>query len=135
MLLLFHLCYTLFVGDKMNDIKFDDDIKYMCSGYVGIKSLDDYERKVYILRDARKFIDAYVEDSDFKDFNFDDFCFQMEKEYSHLEHLQDALLLINAMNGPVDLILLGSGISVTFIFYPDSSLLSADKYLHHSTII
>lgn len=90
----------------MNEIKYDDDIKYMCSGYVGIKSLDDYERKVYILRDARKYIDSYVEDSDFKDFNFEDFCFQMEKEYSHLEHLQDALLLINAMNGPVDLILL-----------------------------
>ena len=90
----------------MNGIKYDDDIKYMVSGYLGIKSLDDYERKVYILRDARKFIDAYVEDSDFENFEFDKYCDYIDKEYTYLEHLQDALLLINSMNGPVDLILL-----------------------------
>ena len=90
----------------MNNINYDDDIKYMCSGYIGIKSLDEYERKVYILRDAKKHIMNYVEDSKFEDFNFDEFCNQMDKEYSYLEHLQDALLLINNMNGPVDLILL-----------------------------
>jgi hypothetical protein len=78
----------------------------MVSGYLGIKSLDEYERKVYILRDARKFIDSYVEDSDFEDFVFDKYCDFIDKEYTYLEHLQDALLLINAMNGPVDLILL-----------------------------
>jgi hypothetical protein len=90
----------------MNNIKYDDNIKYMVSGYLGIKSLDEYERKVYILRDARKFIDSYVEDSDFEDFVFDKYCDFIDKEYTYLEHLQDALLLINAMNGPVDLILL-----------------------------
>ena len=90
----------------MNNIKYDDDIKYMVSGYLGIKSLDEYERKVYILRDARKFIDSYVEDSDFEDFVFDKYCDFIDKEYTYLEHLQDALLLINVMNGPVDLILL-----------------------------
>jgi hypothetical protein len=90
----------------MNNIKYDDDIKYMVSGYLGIKSLDEYERKVYILRDARKFIDSYVEDSDFEDFVFDKYCDFIDKEYTYLEHLQDALLFINAMNGPVDLILL-----------------------------
>ena len=90
----------------MNNIKYDDDIKYMVSGYLGIKSLDEYERKIYILRDARKYINAYVEDSNFDNFNFDEYCEYIDKEYSYLEHLQDALLLINVMNGPVDLILL-----------------------------
>ena len=90
----------------MNDIKYDDDIKYMVSGYLGIKSLDDYERKVYILRDARKFKDAYVEDRELADVEFDQYCDYIDKEYTYLEHLQDALLLINSMNGPVDLILL-----------------------------
>ena len=79
----------------MNDIKFDDDIKYMCSGYVGIKSLDDYERKVYILRDARKFIDAYVEDSDFKDFNFDERrdWRALQEEYGEFRSLMDIALV------------------------------------------
>ena len=48
----------------------------------------------------------YVEDSDFEDFEFDKYCDYIDKEYTYLEHLQDALLLINSMNGPVDLILL-----------------------------
>ena len=41
-----------------------------------------------------------------KDFDFDLYCEYIDKEYSYLEHLQDALLLVNVMNGPVDLILL-----------------------------
>ncbi len=90
----------------MNDIKYDDDIKYMCSGFIGIKTLDEYPRKVYVLSDARNYIMEYVKDSNFIDFDFDDFCYQMEREYTHLEHLQDALLLLNRINGPMDLVLL-----------------------------
>ena len=83
-------------------MKNDDRIKYMISGYYGIKTLDSYPRKLFILKDIEEHIKDYLKLNKVEGFNYHELAEELSKR-SLKEKLQDSLILINEMNGPIDL--------------------------------
>ena len=80
------------------------EIKYMVSGYLGVQSLDQYVKKVYLLKDMKEYIFDIVKANDIQDFDFE----TLKDELSSLplvDKLQDALIILNEMNAPMDIIL------------------------------
>lgn len=83
-------------------MQFDDPYKYMISGYYGIELLDEYKDKLYLLKDIKNYINAYLEDNRVPNFDYDSLNREIEKNNSEIDKLQDALLLLNNMNGPME---------------------------------
>ncbi|MCR4581480.1 MAG: hypothetical protein K5666_03105 [Bacilli bacterium] len=87
-------------------MQFDDPYKYMMSGYYGIELLDEYKDKLYLLKDIRNYIDSYLEDNRVPDFDYEALNREIERNNSDLDKLQDALLLLKDMKGPMEAVLL-----------------------------
>lgn len=83
-------------------MKFDDRIKYMISGYYGIKTLDSYPRKLFILKEIEEHIKDYLKTNKVEGYDYKKLAEEL-KNRSLKEKLQDSLILINEMNGPIDL--------------------------------
>lgn len=83
-------------------MKFDDRIKYMISGYYGIKTLDSYPRKLFILKEIEEHIKDYLKKNKVEGYDYKKLAEEL-KNRSLKEKLQDSLILINEMNGPIDL--------------------------------
>ena len=45
-------------------MKYDDNFKYMVGGYFGIKTMDEFSSKLYVLKDIENYIKKYVSMSD-----------------------------------------------------------------------
>ena len=87
-------------------MQFDDPYKYMISGYYGVELLDEYKNKLYLLKDIRKYIDAYLEDNRVPNFDYEALNREIETKNSDLDKLQDALLLLKDMKGPMEAVLI-----------------------------
>ena len=83
-------------------MQFDDPYKYMISGYYGIELLDEYKDKLYLLKDVKKYINNYLEDNKIPDFDYDKLNRDIETNTSEIDKLQDALILLNDMNAPME---------------------------------
>ena len=86
-------------------MKYDDRIKYMLSGYFGIKKMDEYSRKLFVLNDVEKYIKDYLKYNKVEGFDYYALANEIEKT-SLKEKLQDSLILLNEMDGPIDLTLM-----------------------------
>lgn len=83
-------------------MQFDDPYKYMISGYYGIELLDEYKDKLYLLKDIKKYINNYLEDNKIPGFDYDKLNRDIETNTSEIDKLQDALILLNDMNAPME---------------------------------
>ncbi len=83
-------------------MKIDDPYKYMISGYYGIELLDEYKDKLYLLKDIKNYINDYLEDNRIDGFDYDQLNREIEKNTTEIEKLQDALILLNSMNAPME---------------------------------
>lgn len=83
----------------------EDRFKYLVGGYFGVKSMDEYQSKLFILKDIEHYIIKYVELSD-PELNYREIAEAVKKNVSLKEKLQDSLILLNEMKGPIELILL-----------------------------
>lgn len=83
-----------------------DQLRYLIGGYYGVSLMDEYSLKEYVLKD----IDNYI--SDFREINsISDEVYIKENEdvkehVSDRVKLQDALLVLNKINGSMDLVFL-----------------------------
>ncbi|MCH5166684.1 MAG: hypothetical protein J1F35_02205 [Erysipelotrichales bacterium] len=86
-------------------MKYDDNFKYMVGGYFGIKTMDEYQSKLYFLKEAEEYIKRYVEVSG-QDLDYKKIAKEIENNESLKEKLQDSLMLLNDMKGPIELVIL-----------------------------
>ena len=82
---------------------FDDPYKYMISGYYGIEALDEYVDKQYLLNKIKKHISSYLDNNRIEDFDYDKLNLDIENNVSLVDKLQDALILLNDIDGPMEL--------------------------------
>ncbi len=86
-------------------MKYDDRFKYLVGGYYGIKTMDEYPSKLFILKEAEDYIKEYVRLSndacDYKSIAED-----IKTTESLKEKLQDSLILLQDINGPIELVLM-----------------------------
>ena len=90
-------------GDNM-DLK--DQYKYFVSAYYGVREMDEYDLKVYVLKDIENYIKDFIEVNPIDNYNYRREAEEIEKNVSLKTKLQDSLLVLNKINGPIELILL-----------------------------
>lgn len=84
----------------------EDQYRYMISGYYGVKEMDSYELKIYVLKEIENYIREFVRQNPSSNFDFDSEVEKIKEKVSLKTKLQDALLVLNRMdNVPMDLIL------------------------------
>lgn len=79
---------------------------YLVGGYYGIKNLNDYDRKLFILKEVEKYIREYMVDVSEPEAYYQKRAKKILETTTEREKLQDALILLNDMDGPIDLIIL-----------------------------
>ena len=81
---------------------FDDELKLMITAYLGVLELDEYDLKVLILKEMEDNIKKFISSSNIN----------LKEKYDEYENvdlvtkLQNSLIVLNSMNGPMDLIIL-----------------------------
>lgn len=80
--------------------------RYLVGGYYGISLMDEYPLKEYILDDIKNYINDFVEENPINDFDYEEEANKVKDTVSDRVKLQDALLVLNRINGPIDLVLL-----------------------------
>lgn len=87
-------------------MKYDDRIKYLIGGYFGIKTMDNYPSKLFVLKDVENYIIDYLRDNKVDGFDYKNLADNIEANTSLKEKLQDSLIVLNEMKGPIELELL-----------------------------
>lgn len=83
----------------------DDEYRLLVSGYYGIYEIDEYELKVYILKNVENYIREFIHEYPLGNYNYLQVAEEIEKEPLKTK-LQDSLLVLNKIKGPLELILL-----------------------------
>jgi len=83
-----------------------DQFRLLVGGYYGVLEMDEYDLKVYVLKDIENYIRDFVSTNPISDFDY-----LKEKEIINdtlplKRKLQDSLIVLNKIDAPVDLILL-----------------------------
>lgn len=83
-----------------------DQFKLLVLGYYGIMSMDNYELKVYILKDIENYIRDFIEINPIDNFNYKEEAIAFSEKVSLITKLQDSLIVLNKIKGPMELTLL-----------------------------
>ena len=87
-------------------MKLEDQFKLLVGGYYGITYLDEYDLKVYILNDIEKYIRDFIEINPIDNYNYKEEAGRFEKELSIKTKFQDALIVLNKISAPMEVVLL-----------------------------
>lgn len=83
-----------------------DVYKYMIGGYYGVSLVDEFDLKVYVLKEIEEYIDDWLKSNDLGDINIEEINNDVLENKSEVEKLQDAMLVLHQIDGPLDLILI-----------------------------
>lgn len=83
----------------------EEEFKLLVSGYYGISEMDEYSSKVYILKDIENYIKEFIEEYRLPNYDYKKTAEELEKIPLKTK-LQDSLLVLNKIKGPLDLTLL-----------------------------
>ena len=87
-------------------MKLEDEYKLLVGAYYGVQEMDEYDLKVYVLEDIKDYIKNFIETSPISGYNYDYMAECFKSELSLKTKLQDSLILLNRINGPIELILM-----------------------------
>ena len=87
-------------------MELEDQFRYLVGGYYGVNLMDEYPLKEYILKDIENYIKDYVEENPIDNFNYFEEHIKVKENVSERVKLQDALLVLNIIKGPMDLVFL-----------------------------
>lgn len=83
-----------------------NQFRYLVGGYYGVSLMDEYSLKEYILNDIENYIKCFIRDNNKEDIDYYKEHLDVKDNVSDKVKLQDALLVLNLINGPIDLVLL-----------------------------
>lgn len=83
-----------------------DQFRYLVRGYYGVKLMDEYGLKEYILRDIENYIKDFIEINPIDEFDYLAEAEFIQDKVPNKNKLQDALLVLNKVKAPMDLVLL-----------------------------
>ncbi len=82
-----------------------DMYRLLIGGYLGISEMDEYTSKEYILKQVNDYIKEFMSENPIYDFNYQQERDELEKIPLYRK-LQDAIIVLNKINGPLELTLL-----------------------------
>lgn len=83
-----------------------DEYKYLVGGYFGILEMDEYDLKVYLLKEIENYIKDFVKENKIPNFDYRKEAETIKDTYSLITKLQDSLLILPRLNAPLEIILL-----------------------------
>ena len=78
--------------------------RYLVGGYFGVSLIDEYPVKEFILKEIEDYICNFIEVNPISNFDYKEEENRIRDEVSEKVKLQDALLVLNKINGPMDLV-------------------------------
>lgn len=87
-------------------MELEDQFKLLVLAYYGVRYLDEYDLKVYVLRDIENYIRDFIKMNPIDNYNYCEMAEKFEKEASLKTKLQDALLVLHQIDAPLELVLL-----------------------------
>ena len=87
-------------------MELENQYKYLVGGYYGVNLIDEYPLKEYILKDIENYIKDFVKQNPIDNFNYEEEALLIKDKVSDKRKLQDALLVLNLMKGPMELVFL-----------------------------
>lgn len=87
-------------------MEIEDTFRYLVGGYYGVSLMDEYPLKEYVLKDIDQYIKDFVKDNPLDDFDYSEEAMKVKDTVSDRVKLQDALLVLNKINGSMDLVFL-----------------------------
>ena len=87
-------------------MELENQFRYLVGGYYGVSLMDEYSLKEFILKDIENYIKDFIEVNPIDNFDYEKEAKIVKEKVSYKTKLQDALLVLNKMNGPMDLVLL-----------------------------
>ena len=97
-------CVNIDSGDVKMEL--ENQFRYLVGGYYGVALMDEYPLKEYMLKDIENYIRNFVEMNPIPHFNYEEEAKEVLEKVTDKTKLQDALLVLNRMQGPMDLVLL-----------------------------
>ncbi len=85
-------------------VELENQFRYYVGGYYGVCLMDEYPLKEYMLKEIEQFIRDFVEVNPIDHFDYEEEAKIVKEKVSDKTKLQDALLLLNRMNAPMDLV-------------------------------
>lgn len=83
-----------------------DEFKCMIGAYYGVRSMDEYDLKVYVLKDIENYIKDFISNNNIDNYNYEEKAEIINKELSLKIKLQDSLIILQRMDASMELILL-----------------------------
>ena len=83
-----------------------DQFRYLVGGYFGVQYIDEYDLKVYVLKDIENYIKDFVKINPIDDFDYEKEALLVKNKVSERVKLQDALIVLNKINASMDLVFL-----------------------------
>ena len=83
-----------------------NEFRCMVGAYYGVKSMDEYEVKEYVLYDIKKYIIDFVENNKIDDFDYYKEAESVKEKVSNITKLQDIIIILSRIDAPLDLILM-----------------------------
>lgn len=87
-------------------MELENQYRYLVGGYYGVNLIDEYPLKEYILKDIENYIKDFVKQNPIDNFNYEEEALLIKDKVSDKRKLQDALLVLNLMKGPMELVFL-----------------------------
>lgn len=87
-------------------MELDDQFRYLVGGYYGVSLMDEYPLKEYVLKDIENYVNDFIKVNPIDNFNYYEEHMKVKENVSDRVKLQDALLVLNIIKGPMDLVFL-----------------------------
>ena len=82
----------------------EDEYKYLIGGYFGIREMDEYDLKVYVLEEIEKYIRDFIETNPIEGYDYKKRAEEISDTMPLKTKLQDSLLVLNRIDAPMELV-------------------------------
>ena len=87
-------------------MKLDELYRMYCSCYFGVREMDEYGSKEFILKEISDFIKEFVKDNPIDDFDYEEEARVVEDTWDLKTKLQDSLIVLPKVIDNIELILM-----------------------------
>ena len=87
-------------------MELENQFRYLVGGYYGVNLMDEYTLKEFIMEDIKNYIINFIEINPINGFDYKKEADDIKDNVSEKVKLQDALLVLNKINAPMDLVFL-----------------------------
>ena len=87
-------------------MELEDQFRILVGGYYGVRLMDEYPLKEFVMEDIKNYIETFNEINPIPNFDYDKEWERIQDTVSERVKLQDSLLVLNKINGSMDLVFL-----------------------------